>query len=402
VRLELFDYPLPPERIAQTPIEPRDAARLLVLRKDGSREHRRFLELPELLNPGDLLVFNDTRVLPARLHGRKETGARVEALLLQRLAPGRWEALVHPGRRLGLGARIRFGVRSDSLDEPLPGLTAEVVGRGAEGTRILQFYSPDEAEPVDDRVQRLGQVPLPPYIHEALADPERYQTVYARPEPYQGSAAAPTAGLHFTPRVLQSLQKQGIRFAYVTLHVGIATFRPVRAENIEAHEMHAEWYTIPEETARAVRECTGRVVAVGTTTVRCLESAALPRVQPGTRKAGGGFRVQGSQPIDYRDQNQTRNSELGTRNLQPGSGVTRLYITPGYRFRVVDCLLTNFHMPRSSLLILVSAFAGVETIQAAYRDALAQGYRFLSFGDAMFLERPSSDDQTRNSGDVNS
>lgn len=343
MRLELFDYPLPPERIAQTPIDPRDASRLLVLHRDGSREHRRFLDLPEFLNPGDLLVFNDTRVLPARVHGRKDTGARVELLLLQRLAAGKWEALAYPGRRLAPGARILFGEGE---------LTAEVLDRGEEGTRVLQFSAEGGPEEADILLHRLGEMPLPPYIHERLDDPDRYQTLYAREE---GSAAAPTAGLHFTPQVFDALEAKGVRTAFVTLHVGIATFRPVKTETVDEHEMHAEWYSIPEETARAVNECPGRVIAVGTTTLRCLESAAL-------------------------------HSEEGSK-LRPGSGVTRLYMRPGSRFRVAEALVTNFHMPRSSLLILVSAFAGVEPIRAAYREALAQEYRFLSFGDAMFIER---------------
>ncbi|MGV3719524.1 MAG: tRNA preQ1(34) S-adenosylmethionine ribosyltransferase-isomerase QueA [Actinomycetota bacterium] len=347
MRLELFDYELPPERIAQTPIEPRDASRLLVVRADGRREHRRFLDLPELLNAGDLLVFNDTRVLPARIFGRKRSsqqgeGARVEVLLLQRISAGRWEGLAYPGRRLQPGTVIEFG----------EGLTAEVISRGEEGTRVLQFQADGGLEAADELLHRLGQVPLPPYIHERLEDAERYQTIYARDE---GSAAAPTAGLHFTPQILDALQAKGVRLAYVTLHVGIATFRPIKVEDVREHEMHAEWYSVPEETARAIRKCTGRVVSVGTTTARCLESAAA--VQP----SGAEF--------------------------QAGAGLTRLYVTPGYQFRAIDCLLTNFHMPKSSLLVLVSAFAGNANIRAAYQDALEHEYRFLSFGDAMFLER---------------
>ena len=355
MRSELFDYDLPPERIAQTPLEPRDAARLLHVRPDGIREHRGFRELPSLLNPADLLVFNDTRVLPARLHGRKlnpspagdpvETseGAQVEALLLRRLEGARWEALVHPGRRLRVGARISFGDGE---------LTAEVVAHGDEGSRILAFSAPD-GDP-DAAIHRLGHAPLPPYIHTRLEDEERYQTVYARPD-HEGSAAAPTAGLHFTPEVFAALQERGVETAYVTLHVGLATFRPIKAETIEEHEMHAEWYSVPPETAAAIAACRargGQVVAVGTTTVRCLESWALSE----------GRETEGFHP-------------------------TRLYVTPGFRFRLVDQLLTNFHMPRSSLLVLVSAFAGYETIRATYAEALAQGYRFLSFGDAMLLHR---------------
>ena len=369
MRLELFDYPLPPERIAQTPLEPRDASRLLHVRPDGSREHLRFLDLPQLLNPGDLLVFNDTRVLPARLHGEKETGARVEVLLLQRLDAGKWEGLAYPGRRLQPGARIRFGNGE---------LTAEVLDRGAEGTRILQFHAEGGPHAADELIHRIGEMPLPPYIHERLEDQERYQTLYAREE---GSAAAPTAGLHFTPRVFEALRERGVGVAYVTLHVGIATFRPVKTETIESHEMHEEWYSVPEETARAIRECTGRVVAVGTTTLRCLESAALVG-------EGSGFRVQGlEEPLQPPEEGRQLAAAVGRGSIRTGSGRTRLYITPGYRFRVADALLTNFHMPRSSLLILVSAFAGYETIRAAYDDALESGYRFLSFGDAMFLER---------------
>lgn len=348
MRLELFDYDLPPEQIAQTPLDPRDASRLLVVHSDGSRDHRTFLDLPELLNPGDLLVFNDTRVLPARLFGRKISaqpgeGARVEVLLLQRISAGRWEGLAYPGRRLKPGVEIDFG----------EGLTAEVVGRGEEGTRILQFAAADGPEAADEIIHRLGQVPLPPYIHERLEDAERYQTIYAREE---GSAAAPTAGLHFTPRLFEALREKDVGVAYVTLHVGIATFRPVKVADISEHQMHAEWFHVPEETAEAIARCTGRVISVGTTTMRCLESAASPDADAEGR-------------------------------VVAGSGLTRLYVTPGYRFRVVDALLTNFHMPKSSLMILVSAFAGLETIRGAYQDALASGYRFLSFGDAMFLER---------------
>ncbi|MBI3911396.1 MAG: tRNA preQ1(34) S-adenosylmethionine ribosyltransferase-isomerase QueA [Armatimonadetes bacterium] len=345
MRTELFDYPLPPERIAQTPIEPRDASRLLVLRREtGCIEHRAFRDLPEYARPGDLFVFNDTRVLPARLYGEKETGARVEALLLQRLGGGRWEALVSPGRRLPVGAEIAFG----------PQLRAVIEDRRPDGARQLRFETPDGGpEAVDEAIHRLGKVPLPPYIHTELSDPERYQTMFARVE---GSAAAPTAALHFTPAVLDTLREKGARFAFVTLHIGIATFRPVRAAHIEEHEMHAEWYSLPPETVDAIRRCEGRVVAVGTTVVRCLESAAEGKEE--------------SRPV----------------GMRAGSGLTNLYITPGHHFRVVDALLTNFHMPRSSLLVLVSAFAGREQILRTYQEALARGYRFLSLGDAMWVE----------------
>jgi S-adenosylmethionine:tRNA ribosyltransferase-isomerase len=338
MRTESFDYPLPEDRIAQSPIEPRDASRLLVLdRRSGAVAHHAFRDLPGLLAPGDLLVLNDTRVLPARLVGAKPTGGRAEVLLLRDLGGDRWEAMVFPGRRLDVGARIVFGEGA---------LEAEVHSRDPGGTRVLQFRA-DGDEDVPALLHRLGEAPLPPYIHAPLADRERYQTVYARLE---GSAAAPTAGLHFTPEMFERLAERGVRTARVTLHVGLATFRPVKTEQIEEHEMHEEWYEVPEETVEAVAATTGRVVALGTTTVRALESAAI-----------------------------------GPRQLQPGAGRTRLYITPGFPFRIVDALITNFHMPRSSLLILVSAFAGLEPVRAAYEEALAAGYRFLSFGDAMLI-----------------
>jgi len=338
VRLELFDYPLPPDRIAQQPVEPRDSSRLLVVDPPtGSVEHATVRDLPRFLRSRDLLVVNDTRVLRARLTGRKRTGGAVELLLLRRLEPGRWEALVKPGRRIADGTEVLLG----------GALVARVAGRREEGTREIEFTQPADPRAADEMATTLGHVPLPPYITETLGDEERYQTVYARAD---GSAAAPTAGLHFTPRLLAEIEALGARVVRVTLHVGIATFRPVRTPEIEAHRMHVEHYSVPEETARAVAECAGRVVAAGTTTVRCLESAAA-----------------------------------GPRALRTGPGETSLYVTPGYRFRVVDALLTNFHMPRSSLLILVSAFAGRELILRAYDEALRSGYRFLSFGDAMFI-----------------
>jgi len=338
MRTESFDYPLSECRIAQSPIEPRDASRLLVLdRQSGRVAHHAFRDLPELLAPGDLLVLNDTRVLPARLVGTKPSGGRAEALLLCDLGGDRWEAMVFPGRRLDVGARIRFGDGA---------LEAEVLARDPGGTRTLQFRA-NEGETVPALLHRLGEAPLPPYIHAPLADRERYQTVYARLE---GSAAAPTAGLHFTPETFERLAERGVRTARVTLHVGLATFRPVKVEQIEDHEMHEEWYEVPEETVAAVAAAPGRVVALGTTTVRALESAAV-----------------------------------GLRQIQPGAGRTRLYIRPGFPFQIVDALITNFHMPRSSLLILVSAFAGLEPVRAAYEAALAAGYRFLSFGDAMLI-----------------
>lgn len=346
MRTEAFDYPLPPERIAQEPAEPRDAARLMVIHRTSGRiEHRAFTDLPEYLRPGDLLVMNDTRVLPARLRARRPTGAQVELLLLRRLpGPGTWEALVKPGRRAVPGDRLLVtGSRGEPCVHPL---TAAVLERLPSGARVIQFEgAPEEA--LDAAVAAAGEVPLPPYIHQALADAERYQTIYARAA---GSVAAPTAGLHFTPRVLDALRARGVATATITLHVGIATFRPVRTETIEAHEMHDEWYSVPPETAKRVAETQGRVIAIGTTTARCLESAAQ-----------------------------------APRQLAPGTASTRLYIRPGYHFQVLDGLLTNFHMPRSTLLILISAFAGCDLIRRAYEEALAHDYRFLSFGDATLI-----------------
>jgi S-adenosylmethionine:tRNA ribosyltransferase-isomerase len=322
--------------IAQHPLEPRDASRLLVLHRDGGEvEHAHFLDLPGYLSPGDLLVANDTRVIRARLAGRKRTGGRVEVLLLRSLGGRRWEALVG-GQRIRKGAQLAFGGEA--------GLFARVEELQSDGVRVLAFS--EEVEPLLDT---LGLVPLPPYIHEPLADAERYQTVYAR---VAGSAAAPTAGLHFTQGLIAALQRQGVRFAFVTLHIGLDTFRPVEVEEVAAHPMHAEWAEVPAEVAAAVqetRQAGRRVVAVGTTAVRALETAAQ----------GG--------------------------EVAPFCGWTRLFIYPGYRFRAVDTLITNFHLPRSTLLMLVSAFAGQEAIRRAYREAMAQGYRFYSFGDAMLI-----------------
>lgn len=348
MRVADFDYHLPPELIAQTPVEPRDAARLFVVeRATGRFQHRRFRELGEFLHPGDLLVLNDTRVIRARLLGRKErSGGKVEVFLLRRLA-GRggeeWECLVRPGRRLRPGATLSCGSRGE-----LRGL---ILTETAEGKREVAFTSPDGDPAV--WLTRLGEVPLPPYITVPLADGERYQTVYARQE---GSVAAPTAGLHFTPELLARLTEGGVRQARLTLHVGLGTFRPVRTEAVEEHVMHAEYWELPPETATAVqttRQGGGRVVAVGTTACRTLETAA--------RQAGGDA------------------------PLAAGSGRTDLFIYPGYRFRAVDALLTNFHLPRSTLLMLVSAFAGRDLIRRAYAEAVRERYRFFSFGDAMLI-----------------
>lgn len=326
-----FDYELPEERIAQEPA-PRGDSRLLVLDAEGPDRHRRVRDLPRLLRPGDLLVLNDTRVIPARLHGRRGEG-KMEILLVEKLGGiegVEWEALVRPGRRARPGTEIAF-----------EGLSALVVDK-REGRYRLRF-----SEPVEPHLDRLGHIPLPPYIHrpDQAADRDRYQTVFAR---NPGAIAAPTAGLHFSEGLLEEIAAAGIGFARVTLHVGIGTFKPVSAERVEDHRMDRERYEVGEETAEAIRrtrESGGRIVAVGTTVVRTLES---------------------SKGI-------------------AGSGSTELFITPGFRFRVVDVLLTNFHLPRSTLLMLVSAFAGRERVLAAYEEAIREGYRFYSYGDAMLV-----------------
>ena len=333
-----FDYTLPPDLIAQHPIEPRDHARLLVVRRaDGSLEHRRFFDLPDLLRPGDLLIANDSRVIPARLHTRKSTGGAVELLLLRRNEAGWWLALARPSRRLraGMVLSVEGGGRTYEI---------ELGARRDDG--LFEVRLEDEA-----LIAACGEAPLPPYIHEPLGDPERYQTVYAREE---GSAAAPTAGLHFTPDLMERLAARGMELAYVTLHVGLDTFRPVEADDPREHRIHTEYAVLPPETARAIaraRERGGRVVAVGTTSVRTLESAA--RGRDGAIEA-------------YR-------------------GDTGLMILPGHEFHAVDAMITNFHLPRSTLLMLVSAFAGKDLIDAAYAEAVRQRYRFYSFGDATLL-----------------
>ncbi len=334
-----FDYDLPPELIAQTPAEPRDSSRLLVVhRESGTFEHRIFQDIGDYLRPGDLLVCNDSRVIPARLHGRKPTGGRIEVFLLIRKGERTWQALVR-GKRLRPGARVHI---EDASGQEVA--IATIVREEAEGARVVEFD-----RPITPLLPQVGEVPLPPYIHEPLRDPERYQTVYAR---VAGSVAAPTAGLHFTPELIARLEAMGVGFAFVTLHVGPGTFRPVQTEHVEEHKMHAEWGVLPAEVVeqvRAARVAGGRCVAVGTTAVRVLETAAQ----------GG--------------------------ELVPFSGWTDLFITPGFRFRVVDAMITNFHLPRSTLLMLVSAFAGRELILRAYQEAIRLRYRFYSFGDAMML-----------------
>jgi len=331
-----FDYDLPEAFIAQTPAEPRDASRLLVLdRQTGQITHRVFREIGASLHPGDLLVVNRTRVIPARIYARKPTGGRVEILLLRRRDELTWEALVG-GKGLRVGKIV--GVEQ--------GPEAEIVEILNGSGRLIRFK-----EPIEPYFPRVGNVPLPPYIHEKLDDPERYQTVYAR-EP--GSAAAPTAGLHFTPRLIEELKGRGIGFAEVTLHVGLDTFAPVTEADPGLHQIHTEWCEVTPEAAETInrtRQAGGRVIAVGTTSVRTLESAAA-----------------GSKSL-----------------VSPFSGPTSLYILPGYRFKIVDAMITNFHLPKSTLIMLVSAFAGRETVLDAYELAKREGYRFYSFGDAMLL-----------------
>ena len=340
-----FDYNLPEDSIAQTPAEPRDSSRLMVLHRDtGDLAHRTFHEVGEYLRPGDLLVLNQTRVIPARIYARKDTGGRVELLLLRRRDPLIWEALVGgKGLRVGKSIKVEGG----------PGAKVIELLEGSE--RLIQF-----SEPIEPYFSIVGNVPLPPYIHEKLSDPERYQTVFAR-EP--GSAAAPTAGLHFTPRLLQELQANGVKIAYVTLHVGLDTFAPVTEENPREHTIHTEWCELPQETAELINETKqykGRIVAVGTTSVRTLESAARSsNVEPPLSN------------IDFR--------------ISAFTGPTDLFILPGYAFKLVDIMITNFHLPKSTLLMLVSAFAGRERILETYRTAIREGYRFYSFGDAMII-----------------
>jgi S-adenosylmethionine:tRNA ribosyltransferase-isomerase len=332
-----FDYNLPPERIAQTPVEPRDSSRLLVLdRETGSLEHRVFRDVGEYLHPGDLLVLNQTRVIPARIYARKPTGGRVEILLLRREDLLTWECLVG-GKGLAAGKIIAIE----------NGPSAEIIEVLEGSRRRVRF-----AEPIEPYFPKVGNVPLPPYIHEKLSDPERYQTVYAR-DP--GSAAAPTAGLHFTPRLLDELRGRGVGLAYVTLHVGLDTFAPVTEDDPAEHQIHTEWCELPQPAAEAInktRQTGGRVYAVGTTSVRTLESAAV-----------------------------------GQNAILPYTyiGNTNLYITPGYEFKLVDAMVTNFHLPKSTLIMLVSAFAGREKILHAYEVAIQEKYRFYSFGDAMLI-----------------
>ncbi len=382
IRTSDFDYHLPPERIAQTPCEPRDASRLLALRRPAGGgnvnininaaaaaadtdaagggaviEHRRFRSLPDYLRAGDLMVFNRSRVLPARLYGAEiRSGARVELLLVRRQQPGVWQALGRPGRRLRAGAEVIIGPEVvgpegaglEGAGAASETIRATVLETHENGLRTVRLS--DEAA-----LHRLGEMPLPPYIKEKPADPERYQTVYADTP---GSVAAPTAGLHFTDRMFRDIRARGATIAWVTLHVGLDTFRPVHGEDAGAHRIHTEWYELPAATAAAVngaRRAGGRVIAVGTTTVRTLEQAAQDAWRAGRTE------------------------------IVAATGDADLFILPGHPFRLVDAMVTNFHLPRSTLLMLVSAFAGREAILSAYREAVAREYRFYSFGDAMLI-----------------
>lgn len=335
-----FDYNLPEELIAQTPLKERTASRLLVVHKnDGSLEHRHFSDITEYLRSGDCLVLNNTRVIPARLLGHREhTGGAVELLLLRRREGDVWETLVRPGKKCREGDRVVFGDGK---------LVAEIVTVQADGNRLVRFFYQGIFNEV---LAELGEMPLPPYIKEKLQDPERYQTVYSKVE---GSAAAPTAGLHFDNTMLETLQNRGVRLAYVTLHVGLGTFRPVKAETVEEHVMHSEAYSVNEETEALLnqtRQNGGRIICVGTTATRVVETLA---------------------------------DENGV--MHAGSGETDIFIYPGYRFKMTDALITNFHLPKSTLVMLVSALAGRELILKAYEEAVQERYRFFSFGDAMFI-----------------
>jgi S-adenosylmethionine:tRNA ribosyltransferase-isomerase len=345
--LASYHYDLPAELIAQAPVVPRDRSRLLVVEPDDGHQHRHFHEIGDFLAAGDLLVFNNTRVIPARIYGIKTTGAPVEILLLSEQQHNCWLALVKPGRKLKIGTQIIFPARH--AQSAIPQITAKIIARDeATGGRLLQFDLPDDI-PLISVLADFGELPLPPYINANTSTPEQYQTVYAR---VPGAVAAPTAGLHFTPELLDRLTRQGVSQTQVTLHVGVGTFRPVEAEDITTHQMHHEWLEISSETIaqiQATKAAGGKVYAVGTTAVRVLETAA------------------------------------GTGELQPYSGDTNIFIYPGYQWRVVDGLITNFHLPGSSLMMLVSAAIGRQRLLDLYQIAIEDRYRFYSFGDAMLI-----------------
>jgi len=337
-----FDYFLPKELIAQTPIEPRDHSRLMILdRTRGSLEHRYFFEIADYLIPGDVLVLNDSRVIPARLRGRREGGGKAEVLLLHRLEERTWEALVKPSKHIDVGNRIEI-----IADDDKTSISGVILQRNDQGLRTIRFDD-------EGALEKLGHTPLPPYIHTPINDSERYQTVYARAK---GSVAAPTAGLHFTPQLLDKFKEKGIELAFVALHVGLDSFRPIRVEDPHLHTMHSEYGKLTEEVALKLSQAKSegrRIICVGTTTVRLLEQVALAASE---------------------DQ-----------ILKPFEGWTSLFILPGHRFRMADGLITNFHLPRSTLLMLVSAFAGKELINHAYQEAISSRYRFYSFGDATLI-----------------
>ena len=344
MKLYEFNYNLPEELIAQVPIKNRDESRLMVLNRNNKTiEDKIFKNIIDYLEPGDCLVRNNTKVIPARLYGKKETGANVEFVLLKNIEGDTWEAMVRPGNKLHKGSKVLFGINDNS--EPL--LVAEILDSTEDGTRIVNFKYEGIFNEILDKI---GLMPLPPYIHESLKEKNRYQTVYAK---YDGSAAAPTAGLHFTPELLKKIEEKGVEIANVTLHVGIGTFRPVKEENIEDHHMHTEHYQIKKEDANKINKAKlagKRVIAVGTTSCRTLESVA--------------------------DNNGM---------VKEGEGDTQIYIYPGYKFKCIDGLITNFHLPESTLIMLVSAFANREFIMEAYKHAVDEKYRFFSFGDAMLI-----------------
>ncbi len=380
MELQQFDYDLPPERIAQTPVEPRHAARLMVVnRRSGEISHHTFTDIVRFIHPGDILIANDSRVIPARLYGRKLTGGKVEILLLKRVDAHRWEALVG-GKRLRPGLTVEIEPKHESVlssaayrraterrsgEDDNPPIALTILKDLGGANRLIEFN-----QPVDELLAEVGHVPLPPYIHEKLHDAERYQTVFSR---VAGSAAAPTAGLHFTPEVLLQLRDNGVLLDYVTLHIGLDTFQPVTVERIEDHAMHREVARLTPDTARRINETKlagRRLVAVGTTAVRTLETAAL-------RSAGySGSLTHISAEADQR---------CPWRPVVAIEEATDLYIYPGYTFRAVDVMLTNFHLPKSTLLMLVSAFAERDLIRRAYEIAIAEEYRFFSFGDAMLI-----------------
>lgn len=341
MKVSEFNYELPERLIAQVPIEKRDESRLMILdREKQTIQHKTFKDIIDYLEPGDCLVRNNTKVLPARLYGKKETGANVEFLLLNRIEGDVWESIVRPGNKLHVGTKVIFG---NGL------LEAEILDTMPGGTRKVQFKYQGIFNEILDQI---GLMPLPPYIHEELKENDRYQTVYAQ---HEGSAAAPTAGLHFTPELLKKLEEKGVKIANVTLHVGIGTFRPVKVENIEEHDMHSEHYYIKQEDVDKINEAKNngkRVIAVGTTSCRVLESIASPE----------------------------------NAQVQATEGDTKIFIYPGYKFKCIDGLITNFHLPESTLLMLVSALAGKEYVMNAYKEAVEKEYRFFSFGDAMFIK----------------